>query len=390
MDVPANSGKTVWLPRTGLLEPGDILLTRGVYGTSKKGTALSRAIVGITGGAFDHAAICTSPPTCAEAGLGGVSTLSLARTFAHDIANVRLLRVADQIAAARAASLAQHQVSRPYSKLRAVSSVMKGVKVAPQDRGVFCSSLVAMVFRDAGAPEFEGLIPDKTTPADLAALPGLTDLTTRFLFSAVAPANIAAMSALDGDRTYSPATRQTDVLLEHAVHLLPLSDRVSADFPELNLPAPASFFDLLNFMMLAWDRRERVSPLRGEEIDAAISRLDQAITDQLAGSELLGVQSEMEAMDAESMMELTRSSYDANPDIDLDSLKQLLVARTKSLDSRLESQATFAGYLPHLRSIAAWEAIDTKTICSMQLSMRVQSEVLERMGQGIARAAPNG
>lgn len=390
MDAPASSRKTVWLPRTGLLEPGDILLTRGVYGTSKKGATLSKAIVGITGGAFDHAAICTSPPTCAEAGLGGVSTLSIARTFAHDIANVRLLRVADQAAAARAAGLAQHQVGRPYSKLRAVSSVMKGVKVAPQDRGVFCSSLVAMVFRDAGAPEFEGIIPDKTTPADLAALPGLIDLTTRFLFCVVAPANITAMSALDGDRTYSPATKQTDVLLEYAVNLLPLSDRLAADFPELNLPPPASFFELLNFMMLAWDRRDKVSPLRREELDVAISRLDQEITGQLAGGGLLDIQSEMVAIDTKSMMELTRRSYDANPNIDLDGLKQLLVARIKSLDSRLEDQATFASYLPHLRSIAAWEAIDAKTICSMQLSMRVQSEVLERMGLGVARATPNG
>lgn len=98
MPAPDYDGRTVWFPRLERLLPGDILLTRTVYDEVAGGTKDAKLIRAFTFGRFEHAAICTAPPTVAEAGGdddGGVFTLSLTRCFTHDLENVRVLRWPD-------------------------------------------------------------------------------------------------------------------------------------------------------------------------------------------------------------------------------------------------------------------------------------------------------
>jgi hypothetical protein len=56
-------GLTLYLPDASQLRRGDILLTRCAEGDSKWGLAQAKLIRAASGGEFDHALICTAPPT---------------------------------------------------------------------------------------------------------------------------------------------------------------------------------------------------------------------------------------------------------------------------------------------------------------------------------------
>ena len=78
---PKYDGLFVYAPLVSAMRPGDILLTRNAEGGDLKGKALSKTILTASGGSFDHALICTVPPTFVEAVDIGVCTLSVQRCF---------------------------------------------------------------------------------------------------------------------------------------------------------------------------------------------------------------------------------------------------------------------------------------------------------------------
>lgn len=375
-------GRQVWLPRLENLLPGDILLTRSVYGDVPGGDKTARLIRLFTLGRFDHAAICTSPPTFVEAGGGdggGVFTLSLARCFTHDLKNVRVLRWPDAAVAAAAASFCQRQVGRPYSMVKAIASAFPvgGPKTA-FDRGVFCSSLVAHAYKIADPKAFRWMRPDKMSPSGLGRLWGFRDVTRDLFKSGLAPANVEAMNALDGNPVWTPAYEQTMAALEYATDLLPLTDRLVADYPEAQLNQPETFNDVLAFLPGAYDARDQIALDRRAAYLHALHEIDARAASLLNDGRLTGAVREMIELDRAERRRAIAASYSANPDIDLEHQAGLLAARQGSLRARRSAQASFQPYTGIFASIAIWVALSTETNRELEAAMREQEDILRR------------
>jgi hypothetical protein len=268
----------VFLPNVGEIRAGDILLTFNAESEDRKGSKRSRAIATATGGRFSHALVCSTPPTFAEAIGPGVSTLSLARCFAHDLANVRVLRYPDPEVAFRAARLVQLEIGRDYSIARAVRSVFPSRTLDRiDDHGIFCSALVAQVYVAAGSKLFQNTAVDRTTPATIDALDSLEDITSAVFRAGLAPNNIEMMSALDGDRAPTLSARQTQFSSKCAKALFPTADQIAKAYPELGIAVTPTFYGLLDFVAEAVDREANVPRERRDAFAAQLIDLDQAL-----------------------------------------------------------------------------------------------------------------
>ncbi|WP_419755993.1 hypothetical protein [Brevundimonas sp.] len=379
MAIPDYNGRKVWLSMPEGLRPGDILLTRNVYGTAKKNLDAT-LIHGATGGEFDHALICTSPPTFAEAISIGVTTLSVYRCFAHELEHVRVLRLPDVETAARAAGLAQMQVGRSYCKRRAVASVFPDAVINRiRSKGIFCSSLVAQVFQQAGAKAFEGVQVARTTPATLANLAGLEDVTWQVFRHDLAPANIEELSALDGERVYTPSYRQTLFTLAYADALLPLADEFAAAFSEADLTPPVTFYELIDFLVSAHRKMSDLPrPLQPAFLTALID-LDNQTDRLMADGALDGVFKEMRALEGASLTNMIAKSYDAKPDIDTAALKGLLSNRRSEMPKRLEAALSFAPDRDVLKSVDRWCGWQDAVNGDFKASVTLLQEVVQRV-----------
>lgn len=375
-------GRTVFLPRVGLVRSGDMLLTFNAESENRAGSKMSRVITAATRGRFSHALICSSPPTFVEAIGTGVSTLSLARCFAHDLNNVRLLRYPDASVAAEAAKLAQLEIGRDYSVARAVGSVfpLRTLRKV-EDRGIFCSALVAQVYLTAGAKLFGRTPVDRTTPATIDELEGLEDLTEAVFRPGLAPRNIETMSALDGDRAPTLSARQTALSAKCAKALFPEASGISADFPELERSVTPTFYGLLDFVVKAIERTDRIPEERREEFVGRIADLDEALAASLGTGELAGLLREIAAVDDAMLAEILARSFDSDPDIDLVALRGYLETGRKQLKQRQDSIRAWEEWgLGHSAAMSAYVPIDREAAEAIGRRNRLLEEILGRLG----------
>jgi hypothetical protein len=375
-------GKTVLLPRVELVRSGDILLTLNAESADRTGSKTSRAITAATRGRFSHALICSSPPTFVEAIGSGVSTLSLGRCFAHDLKNVRLLRYPDASVAAKAAKLVQLEIGRDYSVARAVNSVfpLRTLRRV-EDRGIFCSALVAQVYLAAGGTLFARTPVERTTPATIDELQGLEDLTASVFRPALAPRNIETMSALDGDRAPTPSARQTELSNRCAKELFPAAIAIAADFPELDLSVTPTFYGLLDFVVKTIERTGRISEERREGFVDRVAELDEALAAFLETGELAGLQREIAAADDAMLAEAVAKSFDEDPDIDVVALQGYLQAGREQLRQRQESILSWEEWgVERSAAMRAYLAIDRETAESIRRRNILLEEILGRFG----------
>ena len=366
----------VALPRIDLLEPGDILLTF-------QSTSATR-------GRFSHAMICSSPPVFVEAIGSGVSTLSLGRCFAHDVANVRLLRLPDQEIAQHAAKLAQYEVGRDYSVVRAVRSVFPiDVLDRVDDHGIFCLALIAQVFAAAGAKCFERAPIDRTTPATIDGIEELEDLTTAVFRSGPMPSNAESMTALDGDRAPTLSARQTQISADCARMLWPKVTALIATYPEVELSAQPALYSILKMITETIEHADGVVASRRPHYDRAVHELDCALAAFLAKGELAELFEEIARADDAMIMRTLAESFEARPDINLQAPQSYVIAGRRQLGDRrkaiaqwehwgAERSAALALYLPIERLAADATARRDRTL----------TEILERIGRPVDRDLP--
>lgn len=388
--LPEYDGRSVALPRIDLLEPGDILLTSNRVSDDRKGLKQSDAIRRVTRGRFSHVLICSSPPVFVEAIGSGVSTLSLGRCFAHDIANVRLLRFPNREIAQRAAKLAQYEIGRDYSVARAVRSVFPlGVLDRIDDHGIFCSALVAQVFSAAGAASFEHVPIDRTTPATIDGIEGLDDLTDAVFRSGLMPNNAETMTALDGDRAPTLSAKQTQISADCARALWPQVADLIASYPEVALAAQPAFYSILKMVTEAIERAVIVALARRADYDRAVYALDRALAAFVAKGELAALFEEIARVDDAMIMRTMTESFKARPDIDLESLRGYVIAGQRQLADRREAidqwerwgaerSAALALYLPVERLAADATARRNTAL----------NEILARTGRPIDATSP--
>jgi hypothetical protein len=328
-------GKMVFLPRVDQIRSGDILLTFNAESGDRRGMKQSRLIRAATKGSFSHAMMCSSPPVFVEAIGTGVSTLSLARCFAHDIANVRLLRYPNPEIAGRASRLIQDEIGRDYSVARAVRSVFPAdVLDRVEDHGIFCSALVAQTYISAGSDIFRLVAADRTTPATIERLQGLEDITAIAFRSALAPNNIEEMSALDGDRAPTLSARQTAISGECARQLWPQADALAKAYPEVELLPLPTLYGLLRFVVDAPERMERIPADRRATFIGALMALDEALASFLDRGELQALIRQIIAQDDATITRDIGESFREKPDIDLEAMKAYLAAGRQQLADR--------------------------------------------------------
>ncbi|MBB3349807.1 hypothetical protein [Sphingomonas sp. BK069] len=371
----------VQLPDVGALRPGDILLTRNVEASGRKGNKDSMVIRRVTNGRFSHALICSSPPSFVEAIGSGVSTLSLARCFAHEIANVRVLRHPDLRISARAARLAQYEVGRDYSLAGAIGSVFPAATIGLiGDRGIFCSALVAHVFAAAGCLAFQSLAMHRVTPAALDDMDFMVDVTAEIFRPALAPRNVEAMSALDGDRVLTPSARQTAISNAFAKALLPEADRIAATYPELELQVTPALNGILDLLVKANERSDRVEGARRADLLADLVAFDELAASGLIRSGLSELLTEVMAADDEMLQRSLEQSFQARPDIDVVAMRGYLKASREQLATRRGGLRQWESWgLHRSKAVTINHAIDSRAAEATERRVRLLEEIIGRI-----------
>lgn len=331
-----DDGCMVFLPDVSLLRPGDIILTSTLESQDERALEVSRRVREAAGSRFSHVLICTSPPTFAEAGSEGVSSLSLANCFVHSIENLRVLRHPDESVAKMAASHAQRGVGREYSLRQARQSVLPvGTgKATAGDDGTFCSAYVAQAFALAGAAEFTAVPIERTTPATIEKMGGLIDITDVIFESALAPRNVEVMTALDGDYAPTPSSPQTETFQRYAKAALPHAERLVSMFPEAGLERQTTYFGMLLLILNADASTPKIDEGRRSDFLRAITELDNAIAAQQDDGAIEEFYTDIVASDSRQMERNLRESCSATPDIDIHALRSQYEARERSLAER--------------------------------------------------------
>lgn len=368
-------GVELFLPQVGKLQPGDILLTFNAISEAKKGRKVSQSIRSVTGGQFSHALICSAPPTFVEAIDTSVGTLSLALCFAHSVDHVRVLRYPDKAVARKAASLAQLEVGRDYSIARAVGAVMPEAVVRRiKDRGIFCSALVSEVFAAAGAREFQQMPSYRTTPATLEKMTGLIDITAQVFEPGLAPRNIERLSALDGDRVFSPASPQVEISNRYAKAVLNDAEFLARSYAPAELDPKPSLNGMLQFIIDGFD-----AAARGEIPQQDIERIDDRLAELIGSGELIAVLREVQSRDEASLRHNLAESFQLVPDIDRTSLENYLETSRGSLDLRQRSIRAIENKGSPSKAMNAYLPVDRLAIEHIARRIPVLEEILERL-----------
>ncbi len=374
-------GVEVLLPELSKFREGDILLTFNAAGTSMKGSAISNAITKFTSGRFSHVLICSSPPTLIEAVDAGVSTLSLARCFAHSRGNIRVLRHPRPEIAAKAASLAQLDVGQSYSKRKAVSAIFpKATLASVADNGIFCSALVAQVYQLACAVEFENLSVAKTTPATIDSLEGLSDVTDELFRPRLAPRNIETMSALDGDRSPTISSRQTAITGRYAKDLSFAVKAIIDAHPELEVELPGGFYGTIQFIMNVMDLADEFPADEKQRLLGAVTDLDHAAAALIATGELKELMDEIVAADGLEQAKLLAESFATAPDIDVKWLENYATVSERQRDARATALQGFVDWGTHRsKSVAGYVDLERSLTGSLEHRVTVVREVIARL-----------
>ncbi|TWF48003.1 hypothetical protein [Neorhizobium alkalisoli] len=374
-------GVEVLLPELSKFREGDIVLTFNAAATSFKGAAISNAITKVTAGRYSHVLICSSPPTLIEAIDAGVSTLSLARCFAHSRGNIRVLRHRRSEIAAKAASFAQLDVGQSYSKRKAVSAIFPQATLASlADNGIFCSALVAQVYQLAGAVEFKSLAVAKTTPATIDNLEGLSDVTDEVFRPRLAPRNIETMSALDGDRSPTISARQTAITGRYARDLSPAVKAIIDAYPELEMGLPGGLFGIIQFIMTALDLTDEFPAEERQRFLATVIDLDHAAAELIARGELKELIDEIVAADGLDHAKLIAESFAVVPDIDVEWLKNYGMVSERQRNARATALQGFVEWGTHrAKSVAAYVDLERGMTESLEQRVTVVREVLARL-----------
>jgi hypothetical protein len=326
----------VYLPNLDALKPGDVLLTRNLYAKNPDEVAQSWAIRRGSPSNYSHAMICTVPPTFTEAVGGGVANISLTRCFAFNISNVRVLRYHDVAIANEAGSIALAFLGQEYSLRKAIGTKFPKLRIAADDHGTFCSGLVGAAFLNAGAIDFDSDSWQQMTPGHIERLGCFDDVTDSVFDLQRTPENAEALSALDGDRSASPADPQVQVLQDYWRELNPLFDELRRIEPRI--PALASFFEQFDHVTSGLDILSRTPESeRSLELVQALAqlrRIDDKMFEFLSCGQLESIYDAVLNEGRKELDRLEKESLKAVADINTLQLTQSITTTTEQLRRR--------------------------------------------------------
>jgi hypothetical protein len=376
---PKYDGLVVLKPDLNKLQAGDVFLTRNAEPTSKKAKFQADVIAKATGGRFSHAMICTELPNLIEAIGEGVSNISLQNCFAHELKNVQVLRYRDRSIAQSAGSEAMRSFAQSYSVKAAIASIRAtSVKEREYD-GIFCSALVALAFKAAGAPEFSSVDPMKVTPATLEKMDGFSDVTADVFVSILSPKNIEDMSALDGDRQLSPFSGQAFLLNSYYEAISAKIAELLERHPTLATRPPVSFFECLPFINALCVASKRLDD--GPEPDWVrnkIKSIDDLAFDLLSEGKLQQMCEDANIIDEKSLQYSLQESFKLNPDVSLQDTLGLIDATRKQIASRSSILNVPSLPLGQSRVWDEWVRMTEIALQALNRRLKVLNEVLAR------------
>lgn len=376
----AYDGVEVYLPDISKFLPGDLLLTHNANDESGKLRGQSKAVVLATRGTFDHVMICAVSPTFVEAIPPRVGNFSIARTFAHSLDNVRVLRYPDAAVADKASRAAQQHIGRNYSILRAGATVFPlGIAERITDKGIFCSALAAHLFVEAGAREFDATPILKTTPATIEKMACMRDVTALVFEKALAPANIEQLSALDGTRRPSPGSIQASVMADYYEKLFPLAEPVIDDPAFASKDVPFTFFDILKLIIRAHSFSVTLPSVDQARFVARIDALDSAAAALIDSGGLQEVFQSLASTEDASLQRTLAESFNPSPDIDIQQLKQQLRATADQIADRNNGLAAFRQIAGRSKASASWIALTEISIAAFVQREQLLEEVVGRL-----------
>jgi hypothetical protein len=223
-----------------------------------------------------------------------------------------------------------------YSIKKAVRLILPSARLADvPDNELFCSALVAAVFRKAGAQELGTADPMKVTPATLEKAAYFADVTEAVFVPILSPSNIEEMGALDGDRAVSPLGGQAELFQEFCSVLLPIIRNFIDGTPELTFTkVPANFLECLMFIAAAQAASSRLPSEIGSKVRTKISTIDKTAYELLADGRFEEMQRNATARDEESLQYTINQSFLPDPDIDLEDTRSLMAATRQQISSR--------------------------------------------------------
>jgi hypothetical protein len=377
---PKYDGLHVFKLDLSRLNSGDVLLTRNAETASSRDKLQSDVVAKATGGNFNHALLCTKPPTFVEAIRHGVSNISVQNCFAHDLKNVRLLRYHDSATASEAGSVALPFVGRRYSVHAALRSILPNVQmsVVPEHE-LFCSALVAAAFRKAGAAEFAALDPMKVTPATLEKATYFKDVTSDAFVRILSPSNIEELNALDGDGGVSPYAGQAKLFQSYCDVLLPLIGKFIDETP---IPPytikPTSFLECMVFIAAVQRECDKLPDAVAESARSKIVSIDDVAYALLSDGRYEEMQRAAAAIDENTSQDVIAQSFAANPDIDLNEMRGLIIATRQQISSRSKGlgDSNLRGYS---RVFDKWLRFSEEVVGALTQRLRALEEVFARV-----------
>lgn len=370
-------GLKIFVADISLLRTGDVLLTRNRMTTSLRGRRQADIISAVSGGKFSHALLCTGSPTFIEAVGPGVSNLSVQNCYAHSLTEVRLLRYHDASIASDAGNWALTRLGQNYSVRLAFESVLPSKIVPREDRGTFCSALVATAYRAVSAPEFADGDPFKVTPATLEHSSCFRDVTNTVFKQILAPRNAERMHALDGDRNPGPVSEQAAI---HAEIYAAVSSEIHDIVSRYNLPkdkAPDTFMDALAFVL----EMRKVTKSRNvpQKFQRDVDLLDGLLRDAMGRSRLERMLAESIKVDDEDLQRTIRESFNPNPDLDVESLLSML----KTTMDQIERRASIMDNADYPRGLSrAWDLwldLTKRSLSAFAIRRQVLEETIKRL-----------
>lgn len=368
------------------IRPGDVLLTRNIYARGAYDRTQSATICKTTGGNFSHAMLCTQTPTFIEAVGDGVSNISIQNCFVYDLKNVRVIRHMQPEISQSAALSALMFLGRPYSVKRAIASVLPQFgNLDTDDHGIFCSALVAAAYIAAKCPRFADLNPMKVTPRTLEEMGGFNDVTENVFFSILTPPNLEKMSALDGDRAWSPLGEQAKILRDYFYTAFTQCQSITNDFPRFITSVPESFFELVEFVAQGLGQKLLLDPSTLNdpqlvELMRRLEALDQAVYKALSDNRYESMLDEAIRVDADSSRRLIEESFKPDPDFDVEDLAAISEASDKQIEDRSRLLTAYASYPAGMcLTLDKWLDLTRKGLKNFESRKVMLSEILERV-----------
>ena len=207
------------------------------------------------------------------------------------------------------------------------------------------------------------------------------DVTDGVIKRILAPANIEAMSALDGDRQLTPLSGQARIFGSYYDSVDPMIRSWLGKYGIEKAP-PKSFFECMTFVVDAMRAMQRLGFGSYDEAYQDLTHIDQALYALLSKRELKEMFRRAALIERGEFERILQDSFKADPDLDPDDLRDLL----KVTDEQIESRSSILADADRPASVSKgydeWCNVTREVLEMFVWRKRILEEVISRVFLG--------